>query len=111
MYLKYDFDFGASREGFLAVNAQYVDGYPNQFPYAPGNPGVPVATFGETDSYTIANLTLGARLNPRLTLTGYVENLFDNDSINYIHPEAFIEARYGIPRPRTIGLRMAYNLN
>jgi iron complex outermembrane recepter protein len=111
VYLKYDFDFGASREGFLAVNAQYVDGYPNQFPYAPGNPGVPVATFGETDSYTIANLTLGARLNPRLTLTGYVENLFDNDSINYIHPEAFIEARYGIPRPRTIGLRMAYNLN
>ena len=109
VYVKYDFDFGANREGFFTANAQYVDGFPNQFPNAPGAPGVPVATYDESESYTIANMTLGAKMNDNLTLTAYLENVFDDDSINYVHPEAFIEARYGIPRPRTYGLRVLYN--
>jgi iron complex outermembrane receptor protein len=107
-YLRYNFDLGADRGGFFTVNAQYVDGYPNQFPYAPGRPGVPVATFDESDSYSIVNLTLGSTFGERWTVTGYVENLFDDDSINYVHPEAFIDARYGIPVPLTWGLRLSF---
>ncbi len=107
-YLRYNFDFGADRGGFFTANAQYVDGYPNQFPYIPGQPGVPVATYDESDSYAIVNLTLGSTFGERVTLTGYIENLFDDDSINYVHPEAFIESRYGIAVPRTWGLRLSY---
>ena len=88
---------------------QYVDGYPNQFPYAPGQPGVPVATYDETESYTQVNLTLGTVLSENWTITSYVENLFNGDSFTYVHPEAFIDGRYGIQRPRTAGIRVQYD--
>ncbi len=107
-YLRYNFDLGESA-GFFTVNALYVDGFPNQFPFAPGQPGVPVATYDESDSYSIVNLTLGATFGEHVTVTGYIENLFDDDSFNYVHPEAFIEARYGIPIPRTWGVRVSYD--
>jgi outer membrane receptor protein involved in Fe transport len=106
-YLRYNFALGESA-GFFTVNALYVDGFPNQFPYAPGQPGVPVATYDESDSYSIVNLTLGSTFGENFTVTGYIENLFDDDSFNYVHPEAFIEARYGIPIPRTWGIRVSY---
>jgi hypothetical protein len=38
----------------------------------------------------------------------YVENVFDDRSINYVHPEAFIDGRYGVVRPRTVGVRFGY---
>jgi hypothetical protein len=55
------------------------------------------------------NLTFGATLR-RLTATAYVENLFDDDSVTYIHPEAFLASRFGTMRPRTVGLRVYYEL-
>jgi outer membrane receptor protein involved in Fe transport len=106
-YLKYDFGLG-KYDGFLTTDFQYVGGYPNQFPYAPGQPGVPVATYDETESYTNVNMTFGATLSEKTSLTAYVENVFNEDAYIYVHPEAFIENRYGIQRPRTIGLRFSY---
>ena len=106
-YLKYDFELG-SNQGFFTTNVLYVDGYPNMFPNVPGQPGVPSAMYGVTDAYTVVNMSLGTTLGEKWTLTGYVENLFDDDSFIYIHPEAFIEARYGIPIPRAYGLRLQY---
>ena len=44
-----------------------------------------------------------------LNITAYVENLFDDKSITYVHPEAFLDARYARLRPRTIGIRAGYN--
>lgn len=107
-YLKYDFDIRANYEGFFTTNVMYVDGYPNMFPNVPGQPGVPSAMYGETDSYTLVNLSLGTTMGEQWMLTGYVENLFDDDSFIYIHPEAFIDARFAIPIPRTYGLRLQY---
>jgi iron complex outermembrane receptor protein len=107
-YLRYDFDYGSQRGGFFTANALYVDGFPNQFPYQPGRPGVPVATYDESDSYAVLNLTLGSSFGENFTVTGYMENVFDDDSINYVHPEAFIEARYGIVVPRTWGVRVSF---
>jgi iron complex outermembrane recepter protein len=43
-------------------------------------------------------------------VTTYVENLFNDDSITYIHPEAFLASRFGTMRPRTVGLRINYDL-
>jgi outer membrane receptor protein involved in Fe transport len=106
-YLRYDFDFG-SRDAFFTANAMYVDGYPNMFPYTPGRPGVPQALYDETDSYTSVDVTLGTALGEKFMLTGYIENVFDDDSFIYVHPEAFIESRYGIQVPRTFGLRLQY---
>ncbi len=54
------------------------------------------------------NLTLGAIMG-QLTATAYVENLFDDDSVTYIHPEAFLASRFGTMRPRTVGLRINYD--
>lgn len=108
LFLKYDFGVWAGREGSFTTNALFVDDYPNMFPFTPGQPGVPVATYDENESYAVVNMTLGAELSENLTLNGYVENVFDNDSYNYVHPEAFIESRYGIPRPRTVGFRLVY---
>lgn len=107
-YVRYDFSYGANRGGFVTANAQYVDGYPNMFPYRPGVPGVPSPTYDETDSYTSVDMSLGTILNENFTVTAYVENVFDDDSYIYVHPEAFIESRYGIQRPRTIGVRVLY---
>jgi len=55
------------------------------------------------------NLTLGATLGGKLTVTTYVENLLNDDSVTYIHPEAFLASRFGTMRPRTVGLRVNYD--
>ena len=107
-YLKYDFDFGTDKKGFFTTNVSYVDGYPNMFPNVPGQPEVATDMYGETESYMMVNMTLGAQIGEKWTVTGYAENVFDDDSFIYIHPEAFIEARYAIPKPRTVGVRVMY---
>ena len=42
-------------------------------------------------------------------MTTYVENLLNDDSVTYIHPEAFLASRFGTMRPRTVGLRVNYD--
>ena len=44
----------------------------------------------------------------QFTGAGSVENLFNDDSVNYVHPDAFIDGRYGRLRPRTVGVRIGY---
>ena len=44
-----------------------------------------------------------------MTATLYVENLGNSDAVVYIHPEAFVDSRYAILRPRTFGLRIGYH--
>ncbi len=43
-----------------------------------------------------------------MTATLYVENLGNSDAVVYIHPEAFVDSRYTILRPRTYGVRVGY---
>ncbi|HEY0685419.1 MAG TPA: TonB-dependent receptor [Steroidobacter sp.] len=107
-YAQYDFDFIASTRGSLAVAFQHVDSFPSSFPRVPGAPNRVLPTYGYTDSYNNVNVTLGASLD-QLSVTAYVENLFDDDSITYIHPEAFLASRFGTMRPRTVGLRLNYD--
>ena len=42
--------------------------------------------------------------------TIYAENVANDHSIIYLHPEEFINARATTLRPRTIGVRLGYNL-
>jgi outer membrane receptor protein involved in Fe transport len=109
-YLNYGFDVTAGARGFFSAAFQHVDSFPSSFPRVPGAPDDVLPTYGYTDSYNNVNLTLGAVLGRQLTVTTYVENLFDDDSVTYIHPEAFLANRFGTMRPRTIGLRINYDL-
>jgi iron complex outermembrane receptor protein len=108
-YVNYGFDISASTRGFFTAAFQHVDSFPSSFPMVPGNPTQVLPTYGYTDSYNNVNMTLGATFG-QLTVTSYVENLFNDDSITYIHPEQFLANRFGTMRPRTVGLRIKYDL-
>ena len=90
-----------------SVAVSHVGSFPNAFPNTPGRPLVPLPTFDYTDSYTFVNANLAFAFE-KVTVGAYVENLFDDHSVNYIHPEAFIDGRYGRLRPRTVGVRVGY---
>jgi iron complex outermembrane receptor protein len=106
-FVQYDFNLGSKARGSTTLQFQHVDSYPGSFPRVPGRPTQISPTYGYTESYETLNLTFGATIGA-LTATAYVENLLDDDSITYIHPEAFIASRYGRVRPRTVGVRLSH---
>jgi iron complex outermembrane recepter protein len=101
------FDWFRNSVGNASLAVVYVGDYPGSFPNVPGNPGTTSPTFDYTDSYTIVNAGLAAYFD-RMSIGLYIENLFDDRSVNYVHPEAFIDGRYGVVRPRTVGVRFGY---
>ncbi|MCW0197921.1 TonB-dependent receptor [Sphingopyxis sp.] len=105
--LRYDFPVGDSETAFAAVNVSHAGSFPNQFPNVPGNPDAVSPTYDYTEAWTNVNLYAGTKLGA-LNLTAYVENLFDDKSITYVHPEAFLDGRYARMRPRTVGVRADY---
>lgn len=90
-----------------SVAVSHVGSFPNAFPNTPGRPTVPLPTYDDTEAYTFVNGNLAFAFD-QFTVAAYVENLFDDHSVNYIHPEAFIDGRYGRLRPRTVGVRIGY---
>jgi iron complex outermembrane receptor protein len=109
MSLSYGFDLGNQTKANVAVNAQYVGSYNSSFPNTPGAPTVRLATFGQTDEYVNTNVSLGLKRGS-YSAQLYVENVFDDHSVVYIHPEAFFVSRFGTLRPRTVGIRLGYGL-
>jgi outer membrane receptor protein involved in Fe transport len=105
--LRYDFGIGEGKTAYAAVNVSHAGSFPNQFPNVPGNPNANSPTYDFTEAWTNVNLYAGAKLGV-LDLGVYAENLFDDKSITYVHPEAFLDGRYARLRPRTIGVRANY---
>ncbi|MFT3761615.1 MAG: TonB-dependent receptor [Pseudoxanthomonas sp.] len=105
--VNYSFDLPRNAQGNASLAVVHVGSFPSSFPNVPGQPGVVSPTYDWTDSYTIVNGALAASFD-RFTVGLYVENMFDDRSINYVHPEAFIDGRYGVVRPRTVGVRVGY---
>ena len=101
----YSFPVGDTETAFVTGNVAYVGSFPGLFPNVAGQPGVPSPQYDETDEYVYANAYAGVNLTPDLSITAYVENVFNNDAITYVHPEAFLDGRYGRLRPRTFGVR------
>jgi iron complex outermembrane receptor protein len=108
-YMAYSFDLAPAVPATLAVNLQHIGSYNSSFPNTPGNPALRLATFGKTDDYSNVNLTFGVKKD-NLSAQLYVENLFDDHSVVYVHPEAFLASRFGTLRPRTVGIRLGYGL-
>jgi outer membrane receptor protein involved in Fe transport len=109
LYASYGFDLSSTTKGTLAANVQYVGPYNSSFPNTPGKPTVPLSTFGRTDGYVNTNLSFGIK-HRDITAQLYVENVFDDHSVVYIHPEAFLVSRFGTLRPRTVGIRIGYGI-
>ncbi|MBL8552178.1 MAG: TonB-dependent receptor [Hyphomonadaceae bacterium] len=107
--VRYSWDVGADGEAFVGGTLSHVGSYPGMFPNVPGNPNARAPTYAFTESYENLNLSAGATFGP-VMIIGYVENVTDDHSITYVHPEAFIASRFGTLRPRTIGIRLGYNL-
>jgi len=105
--VNYGFDLFRNADGNASLAVVHMGGFPASFPNVPGQPGVVSPTFDYTDDYTIVNASLAAAFD-RLTVGLYAENLFDDRSINYVHPESFLDGRYGVVRPRTVGVRLGY---
>jgi len=108
-YVAYTFNLAADVPATFAVNAQHIGSYNSSFPNTPGNPNLPLSTFGKTDAYSNVNMSFGIKKGD-LSAQLYVENLFDDHSITYIHPEAFLNSRFGTMRPRTFGIRLGYGI-
>jgi iron complex outermembrane receptor protein len=108
-YMSYSFKLATDVDAMLAANAQHIGSYNSSFPNTPGRPNVPLSTFGKTDAYSNVNLSFGLKKGD-ISAQLYVENLFDDHSITYIHPEAFLVSRFGTMRPRTFGIRLGYGL-
>lgn len=109
MFTQVGFDLTSKLSGYVNVTVQHVGSFPNMFQHVPGKPIVTAPTYGITDSYEVLNLRLGVK-SKKVSATLYVENLLDDDPVTYIHPESFLEARYGRLQPRTVGIRLGYNL-
>lgn len=107
--LRYDFPVSERANAWIATNVSHVGSFPNQFPRVPGRPTQISPTYGFTDAWTNVNLYAGVVVAGNLNVTAYVENLFDDSEITYIHPEAFLDGRFARMRPRTIGIRAGYN--
>ena len=105
--VNYEWQPTAGVTGNASIAISHVGDFPNAFPNTPGQPLVPLPTFDYTDKYTFVNANLAFAFD-QFTVGAYVENLFDDDSVNYVHPEAFIDGRYGRLRPRTVGVRIGY---
>lgn len=105
--VRYDFPL-ATGNGYVAANVSHAGSFPNQFPNVPGRPNLVSPTYDFTDKWTNVNLYAGATFG-RLNLTAYMENVFNDDSVTYVHPEAFLDGRYARLRPRTVGIRAGYN--
>lgn len=108
-YGSYNYDLGGDTKGFTTFQIQHVGSFPNMFPNTPGTAGTPSPLYGMTDAYTHINFQTGVNVGD-FNITAYVENLTNTRKTTYIHPEAFVFSRHGILRPRTIGIRIGYNL-
>ena len=104
----YNFRITKDAEANISLAVQHVGSYPGSFPRVPGKPAQISPTYDFTDAYTVVNSTFALAFNG-VTVGAYVENLFDDRSITYVHPEAFLASRYSTQRPRTVGVRLGYD--
>lgn len=103
-----DWQMAPGVDASASMSVSHVGDFPNTFPNTPGRPAVPQPTYDFTDSYTFVNANFAIALE-KTTIGFYVENLFDDRSVTYVHPEAFLDGRYARLRPRSVGVRIGYD--
>ncbi|TNE63623.1 MAG: TonB-dependent receptor [Alphaproteobacteria bacterium] len=106
--VKYSFDVTDEMQGFVAANMYHISSFPGMFQYVPGRPGVENPNYDRTDKYNNVKAQVGF-YQGRWMVVAYAENLFDDHSVTYVHPESFLASRYGTLRPRTVGVRVSFD--
>jgi outer membrane receptor protein involved in Fe transport len=107
--IRYNFDVGPNADGWVAANIMHVGQFPGLFPNNPGQPGIHNPNFARTEDYDVINMFAGLIIG-NTNVTAYIENVTDDDSITYVHPEAFIASKFGVLRPRTVGVRVGFSM-
>src|SRR5690606_6990008 len=107
MVVSYGFDAFLDSVGNASFSVVHVGGFPGMFPYVACKHGLVCPLFHYSVSYTIAIVNVAFDF-VRFTIGAYVEVLFDDRSVTYVHPEAFLDGRYALVPPRTIGLRVGF---
>ncbi|WGM40694.1 TonB-dependent receptor [Caulobacter sp. NIBR1757] len=107
-YINYRWQIADRVEGNVSMVYAHVGSYPGSFPNTPGRPTVPSPVYDRTESWDVVNGAFAVAFD-KVTVGAYVENLFDDHSITYVHPEAFVANRYATQRPRTVGVRVSYD--
>ncbi len=105
-YINYRWMIGDSAEANASLVYSHIGSFPGQFPNTPGRPTVVSPTYDYTDAWDNVNANFAVAFN-KVTVGAYVENLFDEHRVTYVHPEAFVASRYATQRPRTIGVRVS----
>ncbi|NEX91803.1 TonB-dependent receptor [Caulobacter sp. 17J65-9] len=108
IYANYNWFITPQAEANASIVMSHIGSYPGSFPNVPGNPGAISPTYDFTDSYNVVNATFAVAFD-KATVAAYVENLFDDRSISYVHPEGFVSNLYANVRPRTVGVRLGYD--
>ncbi len=103
----YEYPLSHDISGFSSFQLEHVGSFPDGFPNIPGTLGTPSPLYAHTDTYTDVNLQTGLGIG-KTTTTLYVENVGNSRAVVYVHPEAFVDSRYAILRPRTFGVRIGY---
>ena len=101
----YNFALSDNADAWLSASITHIGNFPGMFENVPGRPGVPSPLYARTENVETVRMAAGVILGD-VNITAYVDNLFNDHSITYVHPEAFIDGRFGTLRPRTIGLRV-----
>jgi iron complex outermembrane receptor protein len=109
MFGQVDFNLWSGVTGYFNATFQHVGSFPNMFPNVPGRPSAVAPTYGYTDDYENINFSLGLKKGD-VSAIFYVENVLDDHSITYLHPETYLDSRVGRLQPRTVGLRLGYRL-
>ncbi|RYF94912.1 MAG: TonB-dependent receptor [Caulobacteraceae bacterium] len=107
-YINYRWALGSWGEANASVVYSHIGSFPGSFPNVPGNPAATAPTYDYTDAWDNVNANFAVAFD-KFTVGAYVENLFDEHKITYVHPEAFVASRYATQRPRTIGIRLSYD--
>lgn len=105
-YAQYTVPLNNGSRLFGRVDVQHIDSYPNALPNTPGT-GVPNPFFAKTDSYENVNVRIGWE-DSHWSLIMFAENALNNDDYVYINPASYSLNRFGILRPRTVGLKAGW---
>lgn len=107
--VRYDFALSASADGWVSTSVTHIGKFPGMFQNVPGKPTVVAPTYAWTESFENVGFSAGAVFG-NYRVIAYIENMLDNNSFTYIHPEAFLDGRFGTLRPRTVGIRFGFGI-
>ncbi len=106
-YIQHTWQLNGGQELYARVDAQHMGGFPSGFPNVAGDPDQVNSLIEDAQAHEYVGASIGWTTD-NWSLVLYGENLLNDDSYIFIHPQSFLPNRYGIMRPRTFGIRASW---